>query len=462
MIIGIGTGVWGDITADALCQIEQGKNIVLQTGQIPIAAEFERRGISYSTIDHLYEAAENFDSLASMAADTVGDEDIFCVVGSVWQNRLAQAVLRKNPSHTIIPGISLADKALSAAGLFPPSPMVCAADEFDCYHGDQTVVITEVDTPLKASDIALRLMRFLDGAAEIWLIRQGAAEKIPLYQLQRETVFDYSCAIIAEPAPLIQKEGYSFYDLCRILALLRAEDGCPWDREQTHASLRSYLLEEAYEVMDAVDQNDPYMLADELGDVLMQVAFHAQIGAEYSEFDIDDVTTGICKKMIHRHTHIFGRDKLSSADAVSGNWEAIKRREKGLTSYTAALKDVPKGMSVLIRSGKIQKKAGHVGFDWDDWRGPLEKVLEEAEELRRDVESGKNPEDEAGDLLFAVVNLLRLLKVSPDAALNKTCDKFIRRFEFMEEQSRQQGKDLAQLSLEEQDILWHQAKEQGL
>ena len=201
------------------------------------------------------------------------------------------------------------------------------------------------------------------------------------------------------------------------------------------------------------------MLSDELGDVLMQVVFHAQIGAEFSEFDIDDVTTNICQKMIHRHTHIFGKDKLDTAEAVSGNWEAIKRQEKGLSSYTDALRDVPKGMSTLIRSGKIQKKAGLAGFDWDDWRGPFEKVLEEAEELRRDAEAGADPEGEAGDLLFAVVNLLRFLKVSPDAALNKTCEKFIRRFAFMEVAAQQQGKDLASLPLEEQDALWQQAKQ---
>ena len=459
MIIGIGTGEWGDITAAALQAIQQGRRVILQTNQVPLAGELQSRGIAFSSLDSLYEAAEDFDQLAQMAAEAVGEEDVFCVLGSVWQNRLAQAVLTRCQSHAIIPGISLADKALAAAGLFPSSPLICSADEFRDYRGERTAVITEVDSQLKASDIALQLMRFFGSQAIIWLVRQGQAHQLTLYQLQRETAFDYSCAIIAEPVPLVQKEGYSFYDLCQILSILRDENGCPWDREQTHQSLRPYLLEESYEVMDAIDQEDAFMLSDELGDVLMQVVFHAQIGAEFSEFDIDDVTTNICQKMIHRHTHIFGQDKLDTAEAVSGNWEAIKRKEKGLSSYTDALRDVPKGMSTLIRSGKIQKKAGLAGFDWDDWRGPFEKVLEEAEELRRDAEAGADPEGEAGDLLFAVVNLLRFLKVNPDAALNQTCEKFIRRFAFMEAAAQQQGKDLASLPLEEQDALWQQAKQ---
>lgn len=462
MIIGIGTGEWGDITVQALEQMEMGKSVILQTDQVPLAKELRNRGVSFSSLDKLYETAEDFDQLALLASQAVGPGDVFCVLGSVWQNRLAQAVMEKDNSHNIIPGVSLGDKALAAAGIFCQSPVICAADELDDYRGESTVVITEVDTQMKAGDVALKLMKFLDGEREIILVRQGQALKMPLYALARETAFDYSCAVIAEPSPLEEKAGYSFYDLCRILALLRSASGCPWDREQTHKSLRPYLLEEAYEVMDAVDQDDMFMLADELGDVLLQVVFHGQIGAEFSEFDIDQVTTNICKKMISRHTHIFGRDKLETAQAVSGNWEALKRKEKRLSTYTDALKDVPKGMSLLIRSMKIQKKAGLVGFDWDDWRDAFKKVQEELEELGRDAEAGEDPEAESGDLLFAAVNLLRLLKVSPDAALNRTCDKFISRFQFMEEAAQGAGKDLAALSLDEQEALWQKAKKQGL
>ena len=210
MIIGIGTGEWGDITAAALQAIQQGRRVILQTNQVPLAGELQSRGIAFSSLDSLYEAAEDFDQLAQMAAEAVGEEDVFCVLGSVWQNRLAQAVLTRCQSHAIIPGISLADKALAAAGLFPSSPLICSADEFRNYRGERTAVITEVDSQLKASDIALQLMRFFGSQAIIWLVRQGQAHQLTLYQLQRETAFDYSCAIIAEPVPLVQKEGYSF------------------------------------------------------------------------------------------------------------------------------------------------------------------------------------------------------------------------------------------------------------
>ena len=214
--------------------------------------------------------------------------------------------------------------------------------------------------------------------------------------------------------------------------------------------------------MAAVDQEDPMQLADELGDVLMQVAFHAQIGQECGEFDLTDITTCIAKKMIHRHTHIFGSDKLDTSGQVAANWEKIKRQEKGLATITDSLKDVPLGMELLLRAAKVQKKAAGVGFDWPDYRGALEKVQEELLELQQEIEKEGALEEEAGDLLFACVNLLRLLKVNGAIALESAIRKFISRFQYMEEEAEETGKNLASLSLEEQEMLWQQAKQVNL
>jgi tetrapyrrole methylase family protein/MazG family protein len=241
---------------------------------------------------------------------------------------------------------------------------------------------------------------------------------------------------------------------------LRAENGCPWDREQTHESLKIYMIEETYEVLEALDSGDMGKFCNELGDLLLQIVFHAQIAKENGIFDINDVTTEICQKLISRHTHIFGDAKADTAEQVIENWEAIKKKEKQLKSQTGVLKDVPSNLPALMRSYKVQQKAAQVGFDWDDIEDVFGKVDEEIQELR-DVYRSKNVEritDELGDALFALVNLSRFLKIQPELALTGTVNKFIRRFEYIEQQSAKEGKKLEDMSLAEMDVLWNEAK----
>ncbi len=256
------------------------------------------------------------------------------------------------------------------------------------------------------------------------------------------------------------KDNYTFNDLLEIMKLLRSENGCPWDREQNHESLKKYLIEETYEVLEVIDLNDKKRLCDELGDLLLQIVFHAQIASEDKEFDMDDVITGICKKMVHRHTHVFGTDKADTADEVLTNWEEIKKKEKGMKSQTEVLKDVPSNLPALMRSYKVQQKASQVGFDWKDTDSVFEKVCEEINELR-DVYKSKDVariNDELGDVLFSIVNLSRFLKVQPELALVGSINKFIERFEFIEKEAEKSGKTLTEMSLEEMDELWNKAK----
>lgn len=256
------------------------------------------------------------------------------------------------------------------------------------------------------------------------------------------------------------KDKYSFSDLLGIMALLRSEEGCPWDREQTHESLKRYLIEETYEVLEVIDLNDKKRLCEELGDLLLQIVFHAQIASEEGSFDVNDVITGICRKMIMRHTHVFGEDKASTPDEVVDNWEAIKKREKGIKSHTGVLKDVPANLPALIRSYKVQQKAAQVGFDWDNIDDVLNKVDEEIKELK-DVYNSKNVEritDEMGDVFFALVNLARFLKIQPELALTGTINKFIKRFEYIEQESIKAGRNLEDMTLSEMDELWNKAK----
>ena len=256
-----------------------------------------------------------------------------------------------------------------------------------------------------------------------------------------------------------KKEKYNFNDLLRIMEILRAPDGCMWDREQDHQSIRRNFIEETYEVCEAIDEQDPEHLKEELGDVLLQVVFHTQMEKEKSVFDIGDVADGICKKLIYRHPHIFGTVEVGSSEEILRNWDELKRKEKHQETDTSALESVAKSLPGLIRAEKLQKKAAKVGFDWENAQGALEKVEEELDEVKRAVAGDGDPEEELGDLLFAAVNVARHLKVDPERAMEKTCNKFVRRFAEMERQAQQENKALSDLSLTELDTLWNRSKE---
>lgn len=252
---------------------------------------------------------------------------------------------------------------------------------------------------------------------------------------------------------------HSLARLVDIMARLRAPDGCPWDREQTHRSLVRYAIEEAYEVGAAVDQGEAHALCDELGDLLLQVVFHAQIAAEANSFNIDDVIEAICAKLIRRHPHVFGDVQVQNSQDVVRNWEAIKAAERGGAKPASALAGVKGQLPALMHASEMQKAAAKVGFDWDDAAGPLAKVGEEAAEVIAAAENApERAAAEWGDLLFALVNVGRHLGFDSEAELHNASARFARRFRYMEAACP----DLAALPLAEQDHLWEQAKKAGL
>ena len=255
------------------------------------------------------------------------------------------------------------------------------------------------------------------------------------------------------------KDSYGVKDLEEIVRLLRAPGGCPWDAEQTHQSIRRNFLEEAYEAVEAIDEGSPAHLKEELGDVLLQVVFHALMEQEAGRFDLDAVADGICKKLIFRHPHVFGEVSVSGTGEVLSNWEELKRKEKGQATNTDALEAVARSLPALWRAEKVQKKAKKAGFDWPDVSGALDKLSEELEELKTAVAEGTNVEEELGDLLFSAVNVSRFVKVDTEEALNGATDKFIGRFRKVEEEAARQGRALEGMSLAELDKLWEHAKE---
>jgi tetrapyrrole methylase family protein/MazG family protein len=257
-----------------------------------------------------------------------------------------------------------------------------------------------------------------------------------------------------------QKDFYTVSDLQEIVRLLRAPGGCPWDREQTHESIRRNFLEEAYEVAEAIDEHNSDHLKEELGDVLLQVLFHTRIEEEIGHFCLDDVADRVSKKLIFRHPHVFGDLQVSGTGQVLTNWEELKRQEKGQATHTDALESVARSLPALWRAEKIQAKAKKAGFDWPDISGAMDKLAEELLELQVAVKEQTNVKEELGDLLFAAVNVARFLPCDPEDVLSAACDKFINRFRLVEEKALQNGGAMERMSLEELDALWDEAKAQ--
>ncbi len=258
------------------------------------------------------------------------------------------------------------------------------------------------------------------------------------------------------------KDHYGMEDLLTIMQLLRSPEGCPWDREQTHESIRSDFLEETHEALEAINNADADALKEELGDVLLQLVFHSRIEEEKGVFSFADVVDGICHKLVIRHPHVFGEVTVDSTGQVLENWDAIKRETKGGKDQTDLLRSVPRTLPALMRAAKVQGRARRVGFDWPEVSGAMEALDSELAELKEAMTQpdAAQVEEELGDLLFSAVNVSRFLKVDAEQALTGATDKFIRRFETVERLAKERQLDMAKASLEELDGLWNQAKRQ--
>lgn len=257
-----------------------------------------------------------------------------------------------------------------------------------------------------------------------------------------------------------EKENYDFEDLVEIVKVLRSPGGCPWDREQTHKSIRSNFIEETYEAIEAIDTDDLNLLKEELGDVLLQVALHSEMESEKGTFNINDVCDGICKKLIIRHPHVFGNVEADNTETVLKNWDAIKMQTKSQKTQTQAIQSVSRALPSLMRSAKIQQKASKVGFDWENVDGALDKLFEECNELRDAIKNNdaENQHEELGDVLFSVVNVSRFLGIDSEHALYDACDKFTDRFSSVEKLANERGIDMKTAPLSLLDSLWDEVK----
>ena len=478
-ILGLGPGAKEALTIGTIQELENNKNIFLRTEKHPTVAYLREKNIVFNTYDDVYESIQSFDEVYLNIAndlikrhDEVGDL-IYAVPGHplVAEKSVVNLInlcKEKSIEYKIVPAVSFIDAMIESLKIDPIEGLK-VIDSFDI--GNQILdkrvgtIITQVYNQLIASEVKLKLLESYNDETEIYYVRAAGIEdqesirKIPLFELDMQEDIDYLTSVYI---PKDLKNKKDFNDLLEIIEILRGENGCSWDKEQTHNSIKKALIEESYEVIDAIDQEDDDSLVEELGDLLLQVVFHASIGREDGYFDINDVIEGICNKMISRHPHVFkDLNGLNSSEDVLVKWDELKKKEKGYNSTTEEMQGITKGLPALLRAHKIQEKAKKAGLDFENVSCAINKVKEELKEVI-DVYNTENVEkitEEVGDLIFSCVNVARLLKVDEEISLNYTIDKFIKRFDFVEKTAKEKNIELNNNNLDEVDRLWEMSKE---
>ena len=325
------------------------------------------------------------------------------------------------------------------------------------YPPDMPALITNVDSLEITLQVKKVLLTIYPAEHNALLVEGGKRKEERLGELSGDTFGEKVCLYV--PA---LGEGTSFESFAEIVAHLRAPDGCPWDKEQTHESLRKHLLEESYEAIAAIDSGDFNSMREEFGDLLLQVVLQSQIANDENQFNVNQVIHGIHSKIVRRHPHVFGDLKLDGVDGVLANWEKLKEKERGKRKDGKGLLDgVPLALPALSQAQEYQDRAARVGFDWPEVEGVLDKIKEEIEEIKN-AETDFELASEIGDLLFAMVNLARWKKVDAESVLRGTNAKFKKRFAYVERGAKKQGRNLSELSLEEMESLWNAGKKQGL
>lgn len=477
-IVGLGPGDWGLVTAAARDILLAAPRLLLRTVQHPSVAALRQHNIAFTSFDALYEDAADFDTLYQRIADAVlaearqGDV-VYAVPGSplVAERSVAlirQAAATEGVSLTVLPGLSFLEMLLARVG-YDPAQGLTLADaltlEQATLANPAALVIMQVYNRHVASEVKLTLMEAMTDQQPVTVLHHLSlpderVETVALYEIDRLPWVDHLTSLYIPPRSR-RRGRYDIAHLADVMARLRAPGGCVWDREQTHASLRRYLVEETYEVLEAIELGDRDKLCEELGDVLLQVVFHARLAEEAGAFTLQDVIDGVTAKMVRRHPHVFGDVTVENAAEVVTNWEAIKKQEKqehGEERHSV-LDGIPAGLPSLLRACKLSQRAARVGFDWPDVQGVWDKVQEELAELRQAGPSGGAAvEEELGDVLFALVNLARFLSVEPETALTAANDKFVRRFRWVEQQVAASGRSWQDFTPTALNTLWDESK----
>ncbi|WP_407305898.1 nucleoside triphosphate pyrophosphohydrolase [Desulfosporosinus sp. SB140] len=472
-VIGLGPSGLEQLTMGNYRRLCKAKQVFVRTSQHPCVQELMAEGVQVESFDEVYASKSSFEEVYQQIIERLrtellkGSEVIYAVPGHpMVAEKTIQLIcenLEQDYEVIIHPAMSFVDEIFRVLKFDPIEGVVIR--NYDALKdvgltGMEWLIIPQVYNQLIASEVKLDLMNSYPDDAEVFVVQAlGTAvervDKLPLFEMDHGA-FDHLSTIVLPPC----SEVISWSKLVQVMAVLRSPNGCAWDREQTHQTLKPCLIEESYEVLEAIEKQDMYNLCEELGDLLLQVVFHAQIAAEDGEFHSQDVLQGIIHKLIRRHPHVFGEEKVETADDVIQAWDRIKQEEKAGESEDRAFFSDPKGLPALMMASSTQRKAARVGFDWTDVEGPYQKVQEELLELQDAMKTGVGIHEELGDLLFAVVNVSRFLKLDAEEALRDAVHKFQVRFLKMVELSCEEGQEFERLSLKGMDVFWEKAKSQ--
>lgn len=452
---------------------ERGFRLILQTEKHITCSELLKANLQYETMDDLYTDAIDFDDLNTKIAQRLinGSDTVYVPLGRGISGELLDNIKTLAESNStqivLLPSSGFSESAAAAIGFNMAGGDIVFANSLpDAFDIKRPLAIEEIDSRLRAGEVKLALCEYYPDESDVMFMQLSdrndyICRTIKLYELDRQNKYGADTVLLISPLDYQEAERYGLDGLIWIMERLRAPDGCPWDIKQTHETLKTPLIEEAYEVLDAIQTGDMDSLCEELGDLLLQIVFHAQIEREHAGMNMRDICTGIVQKLIYRHPHVFtNAKKLNSSDEVLVAWEKLKKAEKHQNSQTDVMNSVPKSFPALMRSFKVQKRAADVGFDWNDPYEALQKIDEEKREVL-DAHSVGDPtqlELEIGDLLFSVVNVSRLFKIDPELALSAATDKFVYRFSVMEKLIKDDGLAFEGLTLETMDTYWSKAK----
>lgn len=487
-VVGLGSGDPDRLTLGSLKLLQQAQERYVRTKDHPVVAWLEETGVTFTSFDEVYETREDFPSvyeeiverlIAAAKSSPEGKEVLYAVPGhpmvaEATVKRLQERCPLEDIELKITGGESFLDEAFIRLGFDPIEGFqLLDASELSGGRIDprRHTLIGQVYDEFTASDVKLGLMDIYPDDYPVVVGHalgvSGAEQvlRIPLYELDRVQGYGNLSLVYVPASQDEQLRIRSFERLHEIVTILRSPEGCPWDREQTHQSIRKNLIEETYEVLETIDEDDPDHMREELGDLLLQIMLHSQMEEETGMFTAYDVIQELNEKLLYRHPHVFGNLSAEDAEAALKNWDAMKaeeKRRKGIEpEKLSALSGVPRDLPALMKAYKLQKKAAKVGFDWDSIDGVWAKIEEELAEFKEAVTGGHKAEDqtlELGDVLFSIVNAARYIGADPEEALSMTIAKFVRRFTYVEDKLREAGKTPSDSNLAEMDQLWDEAK----
>ena len=475
-VIGLGAGDINQLSLGIYKKLTNTETTIFtRTIDHPVIDSLQTEGVRFESFDAMYEEEEQFGTVydriteallkyATEASETL----IYTVPGHpmLAEKTVQLLLLQQEVEVTVVGGQSYLDDLFTSLKIDPIEGFqfidgtLFNRSTLDYSHH---LIFCQVYDRFIASNVKLALLEDLPADYKVTIIEAAGSEQeritmIPLEELDHSMEISNLTSVYVPPAPPTVL-NHTFSRLREVMATLRGPGGCPWDQKQTHESLREYTIEEVYELIDAIDAEDDDNIIEELGDILMHVMLHSQIGEDAGYFTIEDVIRSITDKMIFRHPHVFSNTKVDSVDDVNKNWEELKKQEKG-DERKSVLDGIPKHLPSLAKAFKIQKKAAKVGFNWENVTDIWEKLDEEVKEVQEAIQmkSMSEIEDEFGDVLFVLANLTRYYKINPEIALNKANQKFISRFTFIEEQFEKKRADINKATLEEMDAYWNEAK----